>query len=76
MVIGRNPCHSSPQEGRYDFTVSISIIPFSILLFRFFLLIQFLWLWLILKVEKGGEDAFFVSSHNGGVIGVADGVSG
>ncbi|KAI5679762.1 hypothetical protein M9H77_00989 [Catharanthus roseus] len=28
------------------------------------------------KVEKGGEDAFFVSSHNGGVIGVADGVSG
>eukprot|EP00250_Pteridium_aquilinum_P005112 c15257_g1_i1 orf=137-1282(-) len=28
------------------------------------------------KVEKGGEDAFFVSSYNGGVIGVADGVSG
>ncbi|MCO5566719.1 hypothetical protein L7F22_020398 [Adiantum nelumboides] len=28
------------------------------------------------KVEKGGEDAFFVSSHNGGVLGVADGVSG
>ncbi|MCD9644810.1 hypothetical protein HAX54_033259 [Datura stramonium] len=28
------------------------------------------------KVEKGGEDAFFVSSDNGGVIAVADGVSG
>ncbi|KAL0370786.1 UNVERIFIED_CONTAM: putative protein phosphatase 2C 1 [Sesamum angustifolium] len=28
------------------------------------------------KVEKGGEDAFFVSSHSGGVLGVADGVSG
>ncbi|KAI3450286.1 hypothetical protein Pfo_006951 [Paulownia fortunei] len=28
------------------------------------------------KVEKGGEDAFFVSSHGGGVIAVADGVSG
>ncbi|KAE9460964.1 hypothetical protein C3L33_07130, partial [Rhododendron williamsianum] len=29
-----------------------------------------------LKVDKGGEDAFFVSSYNGGVIAVADGVSG
>ncbi|CAN6556321.1 unnamed protein product [Malus baccata var. baccata] len=28
------------------------------------------------KVEKGGEDAFFVSSYNGGVLAVADGVSG
>ncbi|PIM97514.1 Serine/threonine protein phosphatase [Handroanthus impetiginosus] len=28
------------------------------------------------KVEKGGEDAFLVSSHGGGVIAVADGVSG
>ncbi|KAJ8553048.1 hypothetical protein K7X08_020441 [Anisodus acutangulus] len=28
------------------------------------------------KVEKGGEDAFFVSSNNGEVIAVADGVSG
>lgn len=28
------------------------------------------------KVEKGGEDAFFVSSYSGGVIAVADGVSG
>lgn len=28
------------------------------------------------KMEKGGEDAFFVSSYNGGVLGVADGVSG
>ncbi|GAB4824309.1 hypothetical protein Ancab_007196 [Ancistrocladus abbreviatus] len=28
------------------------------------------------KVERGGEDAFFVSSHKGGIIGVADGVSG
>nr|XP_043609868.1 probable protein phosphatase 2C 26 [Erigeron canadensis] len=28
------------------------------------------------KVAKGGEDAFFVSSYNGGVIAVADGVSG
>ncbi|KAK2982744.1 hypothetical protein RJ640_025160 [Escallonia rubra] len=28
------------------------------------------------KVETGGEDAFFVSSFNGGVIAVADGVSG
>lgn len=29
-----------------------------------------------LKVDKGGEDAFFVSNYNGGVIAVADGVSG
>lgn len=28
------------------------------------------------KVEKGGEDAFFVSKYRGGVIAVADGVSG
>ncbi|GAA0167464.1 hypothetical protein Leryth_002748 [Lithospermum erythrorhizon] len=28
------------------------------------------------KVEKGGEDAFFVSNYKGGVIAVADGVSG
>ncbi|KAL7173093.1 hypothetical protein ACSBR2_032544 [Camellia fascicularis] len=28
------------------------------------------------KVEKGGEDAYFVSSYNGGIIAVADGVSG
>ncbi|CAI9107065.1 OLC1v1006340C1 [Oldenlandia corymbosa var. corymbosa] len=28
------------------------------------------------KVEKGGEDAFFFSGYNGGVIAVADGVSG
>ncbi|KAJ4725497.1 putative Protein phosphatase 2c [Melia azedarach] len=28
------------------------------------------------KVDRGGEDAFFVSSYNGGVIAVADGVSG
>ncbi|KAL3623873.1 hypothetical protein CASFOL_032689 [Castilleja foliolosa] len=28
------------------------------------------------KVQKGGEDAFFVSSYGGGVIAVADGVSG
>ncbi|KAM7259468.1 hypothetical protein ACFE04_015209 [Oxalis oulophora] len=28
------------------------------------------------KVERGGEDALFVSSYNGGVIAVADGVSG
>ncbi|KAH9701920.1 putative protein phosphatase 2C 26 [Citrus sinensis] len=28
------------------------------------------------KVERGGEDAFFVSCYNGGVIAVADGVSG
>ncbi|KAK9279232.1 hypothetical protein L1049_012910 [Liquidambar formosana] len=28
------------------------------------------------KVDRGGEDAFFVSSCNGGVIAVADGVSG
>ncbi|GFZ01559.1 protein phosphatase 2C family protein [Actinidia rufa] len=30
------------------------------------------------KVEKGGEDAFFVSSYNGGAVAVAvaDGVSG
>ncbi|CAI9770775.1 unnamed protein product [Fraxinus pennsylvanica] len=28
------------------------------------------------KVEKGGEDAFFISSYKGGVIAVADGVSG
>ncbi|KAJ0021272.1 hypothetical protein Pint_32458 [Pistacia integerrima] len=28
------------------------------------------------KVDRGGEDAFLVSSYNGGVIAVADGVSG
>ncbi|GAY32381.1 hypothetical protein CUMW_285380 [Citrus unshiu] len=28
------------------------------------------------EVERGGEDAFFVSCYNGGVIAVADGVSG
>ncbi|XVE58966.1 hypothetical protein DITRI_Ditri05aG0005900 [Diplodiscus trichospermus] len=28
------------------------------------------------KVERGGEDAFFISNFNGGVIAVADGVSG
>ncbi|GMY12606.1 probable protein phosphatase 2C 26 isoform X1 [Fagus crenata] len=28
------------------------------------------------KVERGGEDAFFVSNYSGGVIAVADGVSG
>ena len=29
-----------------------------------------------LKVERGGEDAFFVSNYSGGVIAVADGVFG
>lgn len=29
-----------------------------------------------LKVDRGGEDAFFVTNYNGGVIAVADGVSG
>ncbi|KAG9445321.1 hypothetical protein H6P81_016661 [Aristolochia fimbriata] len=28
------------------------------------------------KVDRGGEDAFFVSNYNGGVLAVADGVSG
>ncbi|XP_042409218.1 probable protein phosphatase 2C 26 isoform X1 [Zingiber officinale] len=28
------------------------------------------------KVDKGGEDAFLVSNHNGGVFAIADGVSG
>lgn len=28
------------------------------------------------KVERGGEDAFFVSNYNGGAFAVADGVSG
>ncbi|KAK4855900.1 hypothetical protein QYF36_012103 [Acer negundo] len=28
------------------------------------------------KVDRGGEDAFFVSGYNGGVFAVADGVSG
>ncbi|XP_042483777.1 probable protein phosphatase 2C 26 isoform X1 [Macadamia integrifolia] len=28
------------------------------------------------KIDKGGEDAFFVSSYNGGVLAIADGVSG
>ena len=28
------------------------------------------------KVDRGGEDAFFVSNYSGGVIAVADGVSG
>lgn len=31
---------------------------------------------IFLKVDRGGEDAFFVSTYNGGVIAVADGVSG
>lgn len=29
-----------------------------------------------MKVDRGGEDAFLVSGYNGGVIAVADGVSG
>lgn len=29
-----------------------------------------------LKVETGGEDAFFVGSCNGSVVAIADGVSG
>lgn len=29
-----------------------------------------------MQVEKGGEDALFVSSHGSAVIAVADGVSG
>lgn len=28
------------------------------------------------QVEKGGEDAYFVSRFGGGVLGIADGVSG
>eukprot|EP00262_Sarcandra_glabra_P011669 TRINITY_DN2850_c0_g1_i4.p1 TRINITY_DN2850_c0_g1~~TRINITY_DN2850_c0_g1_i4.p1 ORF type:complete len:183 (+),score=29.29 TRINITY_DN2850_c0_g1_i4:93-641(+) len=28
------------------------------------------------KVDRGGEDAFFVSTYNGGVLAIADGVSG
>ncbi|KAK9154030.1 hypothetical protein Sjap_001510 [Stephania japonica] len=28
------------------------------------------------KVDRGGEDAFLVSSYNGGVLAIADGVSG
>uniref|UniRef100_A0A803KS74 Protein phosphatase n=1 Tax=Chenopodium quinoa TaxID=63459 RepID=A0A803KS74_CHEQI len=28
------------------------------------------------KIERGGEDAFFISNHGGGAIAVADGVSG
>ncbi|MQL83488.1 hypothetical protein Taro_015978 [Colocasia esculenta] len=28
------------------------------------------------KVDRGGEDAFFMSSYSGGVLGIADGVSG
>ncbi|KAJ4978421.1 hypothetical protein NE237_009201 [Protea cynaroides] len=28
------------------------------------------------KIDKGGEDAFFVSSYNGGILAIADGVSG
>ncbi|XP_057548328.1 probable protein phosphatase 2C 1 [Amaranthus tricolor] len=28
------------------------------------------------KIERGGEDAFFISSYGGGTIAVADGVSG
>jgi hypothetical protein len=28
------------------------------------------------KVEKGGEDAYFIHDYGGGVLGVADGVSG
>jgi len=27
-------------------------------------------------VEKGGEDAYFINDYGGGVLGVADGVSG
>ncbi|XP_043703015.1 probable protein phosphatase 2C 26 isoform X2 [Telopea speciosissima] len=28
------------------------------------------------SIDRGGEDAFFVSSYNGGVLAIADGVSG
>jgi hypothetical protein len=28
------------------------------------------------QVEKGGEDAYFINDYGGGVLGVADGVSG
>lgn len=28
------------------------------------------------KAHKGGEDAYFVSDYGGGVLGIADGVSG
>lgn len=42
-------------------------------LFPFPLFVQVL---IFVKVDRGGEDAFFVSSYNGGVIAVADGVSG
>jgi hypothetical protein len=28
------------------------------------------------QVEKGGEDAYFIKEYGGGVLGVADGVSG
>ncbi|XP_050139245.1 probable protein phosphatase 2C 26 [Malus sylvestris] len=38
--------------------------------------ILYLILYIFLCVEKGGEDAFFVSSYNGGVLAIADGVSG
>jgi hypothetical protein len=30
----------------------------------------------IVKVETGGEDAFFVGDDGGGVFAIADGVSG
>lgn len=35
-----------------------------------------LWVFVFRKVDRGGEDAFFISSYNGGVVAVADGVSG
>lgn len=28
------------------------------------------------QAHKGGEDAYFVSDYGGGVLGIADGVSG
>lgn len=31
---------------------------------------------ILAKVDKGGEDAYLVSTYEGGVIAVADGVSG
>ncbi|XP_019439263.1 PREDICTED: probable protein phosphatase 2C 26 isoform X1 [Lupinus angustifolius] len=62
-----------------SFSVGTYLIPHpkkhndTILIFVYLPLSQVL---VFLKVDKGGEDAFFVSNYNGGVVAVADGVSG
>lgn len=68
------------RSSEVSFSVGTCLIPHpkKVVLFIYFWCIylslaQFV---VLVKVDKGGEDAFFVSNYNGGVIAVADGVSG